>query len=58
LTSCDQLDRLRAFGLALRQRGAITEPTYRDYRDTCDCIAAGLMIGRRNTARLRKRMDP
>jgi hypothetical protein len=50
----DQLDQLRAFGLALRQRGKITDATYRDFRDACDILAAALLTGRRNTARLRR----
>lgn len=54
ITACDQVDRLRTFGAVLRQRGMVTPTAYRDYRDSCDYVANALMIGRRNTGRLRR----
>ena len=47
-------DWLRAFGLLLHQRGAITDETYRHYRRACKGVERSIEIGRRNTARLRR----
>lgn len=58
ITACDHVDRLRTFGVVLQQRGMVTPATYRDYRDSCDCIAHALMLGRHNTARLRNGGQP
>lgn len=54
LNADDQVDQLRAFGLAAYQQGKITHETYRNYREACDIVASGLLIGKRNTARLRR----
>ena len=58
ITAGDHIDRLRAFGTVLRQRGLITEPAYRDHRDSLDYIAHANLIARRNTARLRNETRP
>ncbi len=54
ITACDQVDKLRTFGVVLQQRGMVTPATYRDYRDSLDYVAHALMIGRRNTGQLRR----
>lgn len=50
----DFADWLRAFGLLLHQRRAITDETYRHYRQACKGVERGIEIGRCNTARLRR----
>lgn len=58
LTAGDHVDRLRALASLLRRRDIITDAYYRDMRDSLDFIAAALLIGKRNTARLRNGATP
>lgn len=53
LTARDHVERLRWLGELLRRRNLITSAYYRDLRDSLDYIAAALLIGKHNTARLR-----
>lgn len=50
----EHLDRIRDLAALLRRRRFITEPYYRDLRDSLDFIACALLLGKRNTARLRR----
>jgi hypothetical protein len=51
----EHLDRIRDLADILRRRRFITERYCRDLRDSLDFIACALLIGKRNTARLRRR---
>lgn len=53
LTARDHVDRLYTLADLLRRRNIVTDAYYRDMRDSLDYIAAALLTGRRNTARLR-----
>lgn len=50
----EHLDRIRDLADILRRRRFITERYYHELRDTLDFIACALLIGKRNTARLRR----
>jgi hypothetical protein len=53
LTARDNVERVRALGELLRRLNLISTAYYRDLRDSLDYIAAALLAGKRNTARLR-----
>lgn len=51
----EHLDHLRQLAELLHRRQFVTDSYYRDLRDSLDCIAGALLIGKRNTAQLRNR---
>ncbi|GIV73511.1 hypothetical protein [Caldilinea sp.] len=53
ITARDHLDRLQRLMELLHSRRMITDAYYQDVRDSLDYIAAMLLVGKRNTARLR-----
>lgn len=50
----EQLDGLRTLAQVLRQRQMITDTYYQDMHDALDYIGGALLLGKRNTARLRR----
>lgn len=53
LTARDQVEQWRQLGELLRRRDLITPAYYSDLRDSLDSVTAALLIGKKNTARLR-----
>jgi len=53
VTARDHLDKVRNLGDLLRRRDLISQAYYADLRDSLDYIAAALLTGKHNTARLR-----
>ena len=54
ITATEHLDRLRQMAAILRRRDMITDAYYQDIRDSVDYISNAVLIGKRNTANLRK----
>ena len=54
ITACDHVDRFRDVWRVMRERGKITEATYRDGRDSLDCVANALLIARRYVGMARR----
>lgn len=50
----EHLDGLRQMAAILRRRDMITDAYYQDIRDSLDYIGNAVLIGKRNTACLRK----
>lgn len=53
VTARDHVDSLRRLGELLHRRHMISAAYYGDMRDSLDYIAAALLTGKHNTARLR-----
>lgn len=53
LTARDQVDSLRRLLDLFYRRKMMTHAYYQDARDALDCIAAALLVGKKNTALLR-----
>ena len=58
LTASDHVERLRILGRLLLRRRMISEAYYHDMTDSLDFIAGALLVGKRNTARLRNGGQP
>jgi hypothetical protein len=54
LEAREQVERIRALGVVLRRRHAITTEYFSDLNDSLDCIVAALLLGKQNTAALRR----
>jgi hypothetical protein len=55
ITACEHVDRLRQLADILHRRNLVTPAYYHDVRDSITYIDGALLLGKQNTATLRRR---